>query len=160
MLFKNAMIFMPSHTFVHGSFRVEDGKFTEILTDVPNQDGIDLQGAMVIPGLIDVHTHGNSGIDFSDGNLAGLQTMATYSAKNGITSFAPASMTLPYDVLAKAFATARAYADSRPRGGARLMGIHMEGPYFSEKKKGAQNGEYLRLPDIEGFKSSMRTAAD
>lgn len=152
MLFKNAMIFTPSHTFIHGSFRVEDGKFAEILTDVPNQDGIDLQGAMVIPGLIDVHTHGNSGIDFSDGNLAGLQTMAAYSAKSGITSFAPASMTLPYDVLAKAFATARAYADSRPRGGARLMGIHMEGPYFSEKKKGAQNGEYLRMPDFEGFK--------
>jgi len=61
-------------------------------------------------------------------------------------------MTLPYDVLEKAFATGRRLADEAPEDCARLMGIHMEGPYFSEKKKGAQNGEYLKTPDFDGFK--------
>ena len=78
--------------------------------------------------------------------------MAEYLAKHGITSFAPASMTLPYDVLEKAFATAKQLHDEAPEGHSRLMGIQMEGPYFSEKKKGAQNGEYLKNPDFDGFK--------
>ena len=77
--------------------------------------------------------------------------MAAYLAKNGITSFAPTSMTLPYDVLEKAFATARQLVDEAPENHSRLMGIQMEGPYFSEKKKGAQNGEYLKSPDFDGF---------
>jgi len=82
--------------------------------------------------------------------------MARYSALHGVTSFAPTSMTLPYEVLAKAFATARALADERPEDCARVMGVNMEGPFFSEKKKGAQNGAYLRLPDFEAFARLQR----
>ena len=77
--------------------------------------------------------------------------MARYYLSCGITSFAPASMTLPYDVLAKAFATARRLVEEDPAGCAKLRGIHMEGPYFSYKKRGAQNPEYLKEPDFEGF---------
>ena len=95
MLFKNAYIFTEEGVFTHGSFRVEDGKFTEILTTVPDEEGVDLEGQYVIPGLIDVHNHGNSGADFSDGDYEGLVKMARYLAKSGVTSFAPASMTLP-----------------------------------------------------------------
>jgi len=152
MLFKNSYIFTEEGVFTHGSFRVEDGKFTEILTTVPNEEGVDLEGQYVIPGLIDVHNHGNSGADFSDGDYEGLVKMARYLAQNGVTSFAPASMTLPYEVLEKAFATAVRITDEQPEGCARLMGIQMEGPFFSEKKKGAQNGAYLKDPDFEAFK--------
>jgi len=151
MLFKNAHIFTEAGQFCHGSFRVEDGKFTEILSCVPQEEGIDLQGAWVIPGLVDVHNHGNSGADFSDGDYEGVKTMAAYLAKNGITSFAPASMTLPYDVLKTAFTTAAQFHEDAPAGHARLMGIQMEGPFFSEKKKGAQNGAYLKDPDFAAF---------
>ena len=152
MLFKNAYIFTEEGVFTHGSFRVEDGKFTEILTTVPDEEGVDLEGQYVIPGLIDVHNHGNSGADFSDGDYEGLVNMARYLAKSGVTSFAPASMTLPYEVLEKAFATAVRIAEEQPEGCARLMGIQMEGPFFSEKKKGAQNGAYLKDPDFQAFK--------
>ena len=152
MLFKNAYIFTEEGVFTHGSFRVEDGKFTELLSTVPAEDGVDLEGQYVIPGLIDVHNHGNSGADFSDGDYEGLVKMAQYLAKNGVTSFAPASMTLPYEVLEKAFATALRLTEEQPEGCARLMGIQMEGPFFSEKKKGAQNGAYLKDPDFEAFK--------
>ncbi len=151
MLYKNGCIF-TNGKFVHGSFRVEGDRFTEVLPTVPEEEGIDLQGAYVIPGLVDVHNHGNSGFDFSDGDYAGLVAMAKYLAQNGITSFAPASMTLPYETLAKAFATGVKLRDEKPAGCSRIMGIQMEGPFFSEKKKGAQNGAYLRNPDFAAFK--------
>ena len=151
MLFKNAMIFQ-GRAFVHGSFSVENGRFAQVLDSVPQEAGIDLEGAYVIPGLVDIHNHGNSGADFSDGDLQGLQTMAAYLASNGVTSFSPASMTLPYDVLARAFDTARQLHRQPKAGCARLMGIQMEGPFFSEKKKGAQNGAYLKYPDFQAFR--------
>ena len=153
MQFTNATIFTSDFTFVRGSFCVEDGKFVRVLEDgAVTADAVDLNGAYVIPGLIDVHNHGNSNADFSDGDDAGLEKMAAYLAQNGITSFAPASMTLPYETLAKAFATARRLADRQPAGCAVLRGIQMEGPFFSEKKKGAQNGAYLKNPDFEAFR--------
>lgn len=152
MLYKNANIFI-GNGFQHGSFRVENGNFTEILDAVPAEDGIDLQNQFVIPGLVDVHNHGNSGADFSDGDYEGLVKMACYLAENGVTSFAPASMTLPYDVLETAFRNAAKLHREAPAGHARLMGIQMEGPFFSEKKKGAQNGAYLKLPDFEAFQT-------
>jgi N-acetylglucosamine-6-phosphate deacetylase len=62
-------------------------------------------------------------------------------------------MTLPYEVLEKAFATGKKLTEDAPAGCARLLGIHMEGPYFSEAKKGAQNGAYLKNPDFEGFQA-------
>lgn len=152
MLFKNANIFTPNGAFVCGSFRVEDGKFAEVMDFVPEEEGTDLSGAYVIPGLIDVHNHGNSNADFSDGDYEGLKRMAAHLAKNGVTGFAPASMTLPYEVLEKAFATAKKLTEEMPEGCSRLLGIQMEGPFFSEKKKGAQNGAYLKNPDFEAFK--------
>lgn len=152
MNFKNANIYTEQFRFERGAFSVEDGRFCKVLGEEA-PDAIDLQGAYVIPGLIDVHTHGNSGADFSDGDAAGVEKMAKYLAKNGVTSFAPASMTLPYEMLEKAFASARAFVDARPSDAAALRGIQMEGPFFSEKKKGAQNGAYLRNPDFEAFKA-------
>jgi len=152
MFYKNARIFCSDYRFHLGAFEVIDGKFGQILPQEVPEDAIDLQGATVIPGLIDVHGHGNSGADFCDGDYEGLKKIAAYLAANGITSFAATSMTLPYDVLEKAFATARQLVDEAPENSSRLMGIHMEGPYFCYAKKGAQNGEYLMNPDFEGFK--------
>ena len=152
MFYKNARIFTPDFRFHTGAFEVRDGLFGEILPENIPADAVDLNGATVIPGLIDVHSHGNSGADFSDGDYEGLKRMAAFYAKCGVTSFAPASMTLPYDVLEKAFATAKQLHAEAPEGLSRLMGIQMEGPFFSEKKKGAQNGAYLKNPDFGAFK--------
>ena len=153
MFYKNARIFGADFQFHHGAFEVTDGKFGAIIASerAPGY-AIDLEGATVIPGLIEVHSHGNSGFDFSDGDYEGLKAMARYFLSCGVTSFAPASMTLPYDVLEKAFSTARQLVDAQPEGCAVLRGIQMEGPYFSYKKRGAQNADYLKEPDFEGFK--------
>ena len=151
MKFKNANVFLEDQGFTRAGFAVENGIFSEIRKGEGPEDGIDLQGQYVIPGLIDIHTHGNSGADFSDGDYEGLKKMARYLAENGVTGFAPASMTLPYDVLETAYLTAKRLRDEEPADCAALLGINMEGPFFSEKKKGAQNGAYLRNPDWEAF---------
>ena len=150
MLFKNANIFVNGQ-FCYGAFRVKDGKFTEILDYNPAEEGIDLEGQYVIPGLVDVHNHGNSGADFSDGDYEGVAAMAKFLASCGVTSFAPASMTLPYETLDAAFRVAAKFHKDAPAGHSRLMGIQMEGPFFSYAKKGAQNGAYLKDPDFEAF---------
>ena len=152
MFYKNARIFTGDFKFHTGAFEVKDGRFGKILPENVPEDAVDLGGATVIPGLIEVHSHGNSGYDFSDGSYEGLCEMAKFYLSCGVTSFAPASMTLPYDVLAKAFATAKKLREEAPEGCAILRGIHMEGPYFSYKKRGAQNADYLKNPDFEGFK--------
>ena len=126
MRFENGLIFVGGR-FVSGGFSVEDGRFAHVLADAADGERVDLRGARVIPGLVDVHTHGNSGADFSDGDYDGLVKMAAYLAKNGVTSFAPASMTLPYDVLETAFRTAVRLHRIAPKGCARLLGNAAEG---------------------------------
>ena len=134
--------------FHYGDIEIECGRFSRITErDTPAPEGADL----LLPGLIDMHLHGNSGADFSAGEYDGLTRMARFLARMGTTAFSPATLTLPEEDLARACGTAvRLRADAHGDCAA-IAGITMEGPFFSEKKKGAQNGAFLRKPDFELF---------
>ena len=136
-----------------GGFEVEDGRFTAILLGLQSGSGIDLGGAKVLPGLVDIHIHGAGGHDFSDGDADGLASMGRYLAAHGITSFLPTSVTLPYDTLAKAFRTAAQLRADRPEDCARVLGVRMEGPFLSKEKRGAHNEAYLHSPDFAAFRA-------
>ena len=119
------------------------------LLTLDSQDGqsYDGTGCYVIPGLTDVHFHGCRGADLSDGDAAGLQTMAEYELSRGVTQICPAGMTLLEEQLIKVCRTAVAHKrEGRPD--ADLAGINLEGPFLSYAKKGAQNGEWLHAPDV------------
>ena len=155
MKFKNAVICHDDFAFRTGGFTVNEGVF-ECFEE--SEEGIDLNGDYVIPGLIDVHFHGNSGEDFSVTDQKGLTKIAAYLAKHGITSFAPASMTMPEAVLKAAYENAALFRDIQPDGTSRIIGINMEGPFFSSAKKGAHAEEHLMLPDTAMFERLFKAS--
>lgn len=106
---------------------------------------VDVQGATILPGLVDLHFHGCAGHDFCEGTKEAFETIERYELRHGTTVISPATMTLPEERLRKICAGAAAYAKNSEC----LKGIYLEGPFLSEAKKGAQNSAYLRLPDIE-----------
>ena len=150
MVLEHVKIFCGVQGFLPGMVEICGDRFEKVELYGPDSEETD---SYMLPGLVDIHTHGNSGYDFSDGDEQGLRCMGRYLAAHGITSFLPASMTLPYNKLDLAFQSAGRYRDAREQGAARIQGIHMEGPFFSEKKKGAQNSRYLQLPDAAAVKA-------
>ena len=117
----------------------------------------DAQGCCVVPGLVDIHTHGALGEDFSDGRDAGLDIMAGHYASHGVTSFLATTMTLKEDELTRAMHTVR---DHVYAGGAKCAGVHLEGPFLCAAKKGAQAEECLHRPDPDMWKRLNEASGD
>ena len=109
---------------------------------------VDASDCYVIPGLVDLHFHGCVGEDFSDATAEGLQRIADYELSQGVTYICPAGMTLPEEKLSEICRVTAAHRKNN-KGGAEVVGAHLEGPFLSMAKKGAQNGAFIHEPDAE-----------
>ena len=145
MIIRNAQIFLGDR-FVSGGISFRDR--VEAIGVVEGPADLDAQGGYLIPGLVDIHTHGAIGEDFSDGNPAGVQKLGQWYASQGTTSFLATTMTLQEPALNAALDAIRGY---RRAGGAKCAGIHLEGPFLSYSRRGAQNPENLHRPDVALF---------
>ena len=153
----NALVHTLNQGFVKKDIYIENGVFVDDAR-IGDNEILDAAGCYLIPGLVDVHFHGCAGYDFSDATEEALERIGEYELSNGVTSICPASMTLPEDRLDKICRNALKYATSDSNGRARLCGVHLEGPFVSIEKKGAQNPQYIKKPDIEMFERLQEAA--
>ncbi len=151
MLLKNGLIF-TGNGFTSGDILIEGDKIAAVGADTGYVSGevIDLDGRKVLPGLIDIHTHGCGMKDFCDGTEEALDTLAATYIQNGITTVCPTSMTLPIDRLEEIYSVYARWME-HPHRGTRLIGINMEGPFLSAEKKGAHRAEYVIPANMEDF---------
>ncbi len=114
---------------------------------------IDAKGGYVAPGLIDLHIHGYLGKDVCDGEEESIRTISKGLLANGVTGYLPTTMTVDMKVIRKALEVCRALKEeSRDWEGSAILGCHAEGPFISEKKKGAQDPKYILKPDAKFVK--------
>ena len=147
MVIKNLQIVLENEIIDNGYLVFEAGKIKEIGRGDYKGDAIDKSGLIAMPGFIDVHIHGSAGIDFMDAKEEDYEKVANSLYQEGVTSFLATTLTSDYDSLARVCKTVK----NVKKHIASLAGIHLEGPYISEIYKGAQNGKYIRDPDILEF---------
>ncbi|MFZ2054207.1 MAG: N-acetylglucosamine-6-phosphate deacetylase [Candidatus Aminicenantales bacterium] len=127
----------------------------------PSAEGRALEGSDVVdhgdryisPGLIDLHLHGAMGSDVMDGSVAGLQEIAVHQARNGVTGFVATTLAAPLHLIREAVMGVKA-AQIKPLP-SEILGIHLEGPFLSFEKKGAQNPEFIRPIDPEAMSTIL-----
>lgn len=151
MIFKNGTVLDRSFRFIKADVGVRDGKITHIGKIDSNEDVVDISGKYLIPGLVDIHTHGCGGSDACDATMEAFDVMSDVQGKAGVTSFCATSMTVPEEQIERIFKTVKAYREG-PQKRASVIGINMEGPFFNESKKGAQRGDCLKTPDVDFFR--------
>lgn len=150
MIIRNASVYTEQ-----GCFAIKDIYTAgQVFVSEPGEatgEVIDGKGCFAIPGLTDIHFHGSAGYDFCDGMVEAIDRIARYEASVGVTSIVPATMTMDEETLYAACEAAHRYHQEQKEGkrkdGALLCGIHMEGPFLSDKRLGAQNPAYLKRPD-------------
>ena len=112
----------------------------------------------MLPAFIDTHVHGAGGADAMDGSREALSVIAETLAKEGTASFLATTMTQSPENIIRALSAVKEYMSAAPDTGAKILGVHLEGPFIAEKFKGAQPLEYVAAPDIKVFEKYNEAA--
>lgn len=144
MIIKGGKVFQEDGSFLEQALYINDHRLVDKAEYQDDGKVIDAEGLLVLPGLVDIHSHGAAGEDFSDGNPEGLKKILQYEKRCGITSYCPTSMTFPKERLRQIFASIKG---AQTEEGAKVVGINMEGPFLDPAKKGAHVEEWIAAPD-------------
>lgn len=150
----NGQLITPERIIENGYVVFLNNKITEIGKnfDCASFDGeiIDAEGKYIAPGFIDIHTHGGGGCDFMDGTEEAYITPAIAHAKHGTTALLPTTLTCTNEEIINTFEVFNKVKDME-YDGAKMLGLHLEGPFFSPVQAGAQDPRYLRAPSKEDY---------
>lgn len=127
---------------------VEDDHIYDVTREI---DGIQIENLdelYIMPGFVDIHIHGAVGYDVMDVNPEGIVKMAEFLVTHGVTSFLPTTTTLDIDTTLRAISSVET-AKTLNKNGAKIIGIHLEGPFINPKHKGAQNENFIIEPTRE-----------
>ncbi len=148
MMIRGARVVTPGRDLGVANVRVEGGRIAAVGADVRPAAGdevIDAGGLTLLPGFVDIHSHGRGGRDFCDATDMAFDVIGRGKVTDGVTSFLATGLTRPEEELAELCLCAERY---KGRGeGATCLGVHLEGPFFNAEMAGAQNPAYLKSPD-------------
>ena len=155
MLLIHAKYLDEDFRLVQGDIEIEDGKILRVGKDLPRKEedlAVDCAGSYtVVPGFVDVHIHGCAGADTCDATREAQEAMAAFLLAHGVTSFCPTTMTTSRETIQAALLAAKDMMDHPMEGGARVVGVNMEGPFIAKERKGAQKEEDILPPDFPLF---------
>jgi len=140
LLLKNANVVLPDREVQGASVLIEEGRIVSLEAEQGGEE-IDLAGATLLPGFIDVHIHGAVGVDVMDATAAGLSEVSEYLASQGVTSWVPTFVPASDENYASAIAAISAAMDGP---GARVLGVHYEGPFVNTAQCGALHTEFFK----------------
>ncbi len=144
MLFTNGRLIFPDQIAEGLSLRVDEGKISEIGRpgSRSGEDTIDLQGNYLAPGFIDLHVHGAAGRDTMEGTLDAFRAICAYHASGGTTSLCLTTTTAPLEEITRVVRAIAAAMAEIPQ----VRGAHVEGPFISPEKCGAQSSQFIVEP--------------
>ncbi len=152
MILKNAEVMNKDFELIKANIEIENGKIIAVGRGLNTSgEAIDLDGALVVPGFVDIHTHGCASFDTCDATREAVSKIAANLVTHGVTSFCPTSMTVSTEEIEATLMNIKSCME-KPSKGATIRGINMEGPYISINRKGAQNAEFVKNPSWDEFK--------
>jgi N-acetylglucosamine-6-phosphate deacetylase len=136
---------------------VRNGRIAKIARGGKQQtrDGIDLRGGYLAPGFIDLHIHGAVGRDTMEASTDAFRAITEFHLGYGTTSIALTTVTAPEGEILRVLEVAKPL-QNKSLGGSRIIGIHIEGPFISKEKPGAQNSKHIRPPSEVEWKKFLR----